>query len=117
VSVLVVDDDDDTRDMLGVILAGYSIATACHGREALSLLQSIRPEMILLDIQMPVMDGAEFREAQRRIPELISIPTVVMTGSREEPTLDVGIAATLTKPFGRNALLQIVERHCHPPVT
>src|SRR5688572_22637827 len=103
VSVLVVDDDPDTRDLLTLILehAGYSVATARNGCEALALMQSILPELILLDIQMPVMDGAFFREAQRRNPDLIRIPTAVMTGSKEEPTLDVGVVATLAKPFRR----------------
>ena len=114
VSVLTIDDDADTRDLLGLILtnAGYSVAAADNGREALTVLRSIRPEMILLDIQMPIMDGAEFRQAQRRDPELIRVPTVVMTGSKEEPLLDLSVAETLTKPFRRDDLLAIVARYC-----
>src|SRR5678815_4049235 len=116
VSVLIVDDDADTRELLDVALvrAGYSVATASNGREALAILRTIRPEMILLDIQMPVMDGAEFRQAQRRDQDLIKIPTVVMTGSREEPVLDIAVAETLTKPFRVKDLLAIVGRHCEP---
>src|SRR5690349_12960096 len=93
VSVLVVDDEADTRDLLASLLshAGFTVATAANGLEALAALRAIRPQMILLDIQMPIMDGAVFREAQRRDKELIRIPTVVMTGSKEEPTLDVGV--------------------------
>jgi CheY-like chemotaxis protein len=114
VSVLVVDDDEETRDLLAVMLerAGYSVATACDGLEALAALRSIRPRLILLDIQMPVMNGAEFREAQRRDPELIRIPTVVMTGSKEEPILDVAVVDALAKPFPTSALLQILGRFC-----
>jgi len=114
VSVLIVDDDADTRELLDVALvrAGYSVATASNGREALAILRTIRPEMILLDIQMPVMDGAEFRQAQRRDQDLIKIPTVVMTGSREEPVLDIGVVETLTKPFAVKDLVAIVGSHC-----
>jgi CheY-like chemotaxis protein len=114
VSVLVVDDDPDTCDLLGAVLvrAGYSVVTASNGREALAVLRSIRPEMILLDIQMPLMDGAEFRQAQRRSHDLIKIPTVVMTGSKEEPVLDLAVVETLTKPFRTKELLAIVGRHC-----
>ena len=114
VSVLVIDDDGETRDMLSVMLerAGYSVATACDGLEALAALHSIRPRVILLDIQMPVMNGAEFREAQRRDPELIRIPTIVMTGSKEEPILDVGVVEAMTKPFRTAKLLPLVARFC-----
>jgi CheY-like chemotaxis protein len=114
VSVLIVDDDPDTRDLLCAVLEkeGYSCATAGDGSEALGLMHSILPEMILLDIQMPVMDGEHFREAQRRDRDLIRIPTAVMTGSKEEPTLDVGVVATLVKPFRRRELLALVERLC-----
>lgn len=112
VSILIIDDDAETRDMLVVMLerAGYSVATACDGLEALAALHSILPRMILLDIQMPVMNGAEFRQAQRRDPELIRIPTVVMTGSKEEPVLDVAIVEALAKPFPTRDLLAVVGR-------
>lgn len=114
VSVLVIDDDVETREMLAVMLerAGYSVAIACDGLEALAVLHSVRPRVILLDIQMPVMNGAEFRQAQRRDPELIKIPTIVMTGSKEEPILDVAVITSLTKPFPTTDLLEIVARFC-----
>jgi CheY-like chemotaxis protein len=117
VSVLVIDDDVDTHETLAAILehAGYSVATACNGREALALLGSIQPDMILLDIQMPVMSGPEFRQAQRRDHDLLRIPTVVMTGSKEEPVLDVGVADVLHKPFRAKELLAAVGRYCDPP--
>jgi CheY-like chemotaxis protein len=119
VSVLVVDDDIDTHDMLGVLLAhaGFSVATACNGREALALLSTIRPALILLDIEMPVMNGPEFRQAQRRDRELIQIPTIVMTGSREEPVLDPGIVDVLHKPFRSKQLISMVSRYCEPHIT
>jgi CheY-like chemotaxis protein len=114
VSVLAIDDDPDTRELLGLIVtnAGYSFAEADNGCDALAVLKSIRPQMILLDIQMPVMDGAEFRQAQRRDPDLIRVPTVVMTGSKEEPQLDLSVVETLTKPFRGDELLAIVARYC-----
>ncbi len=117
VSVLVVDDDCDTHDLLDVLLshAGYSVVTASNGREALGLLTSIRPRMILLDVEMPVMTGPEFREVQRRDPDLIRIPTVVMTGSRDEPVLDPAVAEVLRKPFRANQLLALVRRLCGAP--
>lgn len=116
VNVLVIDDDIDTHDMLGVLLAhaGYSVATASNGREALGMLTSIRPAVILLDVEMPVMTGAEFRQEQRRDPDLIRIPTIVMTGSKEEPHLDPGVAEVLHKPFRSAALIAVISRYCAP---
>jgi CheY-like chemotaxis protein len=114
VNVLVVDDDLDTRQLIATIIgkAGYTVATASSGREALQLLQSMRPELILLDIQMPDLDGAQFREQQRRNRDWIRIPTVVVTGSREEPQLDVGISATLHKPVRAKEFLSLARRYC-----
>ncbi len=116
VSVLIIDDDIDTHEMLSVILAhaGYSVETACNGREGLATLTAIRPALILLDIEMPVMNGSEFRQAQRRDKDLIRIPTVVMTGSREEPVLDPGVLEVLRKPFRSKQLIGIISRYCAP---
>jgi len=114
VSVLVVDDDDEARDMLASVLAneGYIIATAADGLEALELLESILPELILLDVQMPRCDGAQFRQAQRRNRDWIRIPTVVMTGVEEEPVLDVGVELALRKPIRRHDVLALAARYC-----
>ena len=116
ISVLIVDDDIDTHDMLSVLLAhaGYSVATAGNGQEALCMLTSIRPAVILLDVEMPVMTGAQFREAQRRDNVLVRIPTIVMTGSKEEPQLDPGIAEVLHKPFRSKQLIAAIGRYCTP---
>jgi CheY-like chemotaxis protein len=113
VSVLVVDDDNDTRDALSELLerAGYTVATAANGAEALAFLHAGRPELILLDVCMPEMDGATFRQYQRRNPEWLRIPTVVMTGAYEEPFLDLALAEALRKPVRAEQVLAIVARH------
>jgi CheY-like chemotaxis protein len=113
-----VDDDLDTREIIHDLLAGegYSVISAADGREALALLEVFRPALILLDVQMPVMNGAEFREAQRRDRVLIRIPTVVISGAAPDPLLDLAIDETLTKPVHRADLCHLVERYCGPPV-
>ncbi|CAN5753085.1 N/A [soil metagenome] len=100
-TVLLVDDDNDTVELLAMVLerAGYRVLHAANGQEALLLLTQEIPALILLDIEMPVMTGQQFREQQRRDSELVRIPTIVMTGSREEPVLDVAVRAVLHKPF------------------
>lgn len=117
VSVLVVEDEQDTRDLLALVVsrAGYSVRTAENGQEALDMLQTIRPSLILLDVQMPVMDGAEFRQAMRRDRSLLSIPTVVLTGAAVEPMLDIAVDEALRKPVKSADLLAIVRRHCGDP--
>jgi CheY-like chemotaxis protein len=112
--VLLIDDEDETRDMLGELLrrAGYLVVTARNGVEALEVLQTVRPSLIVLDLQMPIMDGYSFREAQRRTPALITIPTVVLTGTDYEPMLDPAFAESLRKRVSCSRLLQAIERHC-----
>ena len=116
VSVLLVDDDEDTHALLACVLerAGYSVETAGNGREALTLLDQIRPSVILLDIEMPVMNGAEFRQRQRQDRDLIRIPTIVMTGSRMEAMLDPAVENVLRKPFTTPKLLAAVAPYCTP---
>jgi CheY-like chemotaxis protein len=114
--VLIVDDDPEVRDMMDAVFtnAGYEVITASDGEEALELLRSIRPALIFLDINMPRLDGAEFRQAQRRDRDWIRIPTVVMTGAAHEPVLDLAVKETVRKPVNKGELLAIVERHCIP---
>jgi CheY-like chemotaxis protein len=119
VSVLVVDDDFDIRDLLIEILqdAGFSVVTASQGSEALTLLRTVRPDVILLDVNMPVMNGFEFRRAQRRDPTLRVIPTVVMTAVDLEQDRLAELAAdgALGKPISLPDLLSVVERYCTRP--
>lgn len=112
--VLIIDDDDDVRELLSLVLrkCGYSVETAADGQEALERLASVQPDLIFLDLQMPVMNGAEFRQRQRQDRELIKIPTVVMTGSGWESQLDPAIRATLRKPTRNHEVMAIVRQYC-----
>lgn len=113
--MLVIDDDPEARDMLAAIVekAGYTVTTASNGGEGLDVLRTTPPELIFLDVCMPIVDGHQFRQEQRRHREWLKIPTVVMTGIDDEPMLDVAVEATLRKPVRARDLLAIVARHCH----
>jgi CheY-like chemotaxis protein len=115
-SVLIVEDDAATRDALSLILEdeGFRVTTAANGREAFDLLQgSYRPELILLDLMMPVMDGWQFRDFQRRHPSLESIPVVVLSadGNVRQKARAIGAAGFLQKPVEIEDLLGTLQRY------
>jgi CheY-like chemotaxis protein len=114
--VLVVEDDEDIRDVLATILheSGYTVIIARNGEEALQHLRSGtgRPCVILLDLWMPVMDGWQFREEQRKDAALAGIPVVTLSGDHEAQALDT--AAWLSKPVQFNQLVSTVGRFCEP---
>jgi CheY-like chemotaxis protein len=113
---LVIEDDEDTRDVLTMLLTvlGFEVREAKNGKEALDTLATWRPDLIVLDLMMPVMNGWAFRAEQRRIPEVRDIPVVVLSARappfRPEDGLDV--AELLPKPFELDSFLSAVARHC-----
>jgi CheY-like chemotaxis protein len=102
--ILIVDDDADTREGLSLAIeaAGYSVHTARDGIEALKMLRHYRPDVILLDLVMPTMDGWTFRMQQLRDPELADIPVVVLAGRHE--AMDRSSPRLGSAPKGRDVL-------------
>jgi DNA-binding response OmpR family regulator len=84
-AILLVEDDTSLREALADALSaeGFEVRSAANGRDALAVLQRWRPELILLDLLMPQMDGQHFRAEQRRIPALAAIPVIVLTAASE----------------------------------
>lgn len=85
--ILVIDDSTDNQDLLKLLLIdkGYDVYCVSNGSEALSLLSELSdlPDLILLDAQMPVMDGYQFRRVQSRNDRIKDIPVVVMTAETD----------------------------------
>jgi len=79
--VLLVEDDAETRQMMARTLekAGWSVSQAGNGQEALDIMDTMQPRLILLDLMMPVMDGFNFLAAMREKPEWRHIPVIVVT--------------------------------------
>lgn len=121
-SVLVIEDDEEIRDLLAQLLAeeGFAVSTACDGRQALDQLRGNArpPELIVLDLMMPTMDGWQFRAAQLDDPKLRNIPVVVLTALAPAETARRAIDAAriLHKPIDLTELLDVVE-HVRSPET
>jgi CheY-like chemotaxis protein len=112
--VLVVDDDAEIRELLRVALTadGYDVATCPDGREALHYLRSHAETcIILLDLLLPVMDGAQFRAAQLRDRSLAWIPLVVMSAAVDAEGLARGIGARrlVRKPLNLDEVRQALR--------
>ena len=112
--VLIVDDDPDIRDALGECLRyeGYEVHAAADGRAALDQLEAgKRPDVILLDLMMPVLNGFDVLNALKSRPDWETIPVVVVSAHRsaEEGALP-GSVAFLRKPVNMDRLIAAVER-------
>jgi CheY-like chemotaxis protein len=108
--VLLVEDDALVRGAMKMVLEweGYRVSCAGNGREALDLLHGgERPALILLDLQMPVLDGWEFRREQGRDPALAPIPVVVVSAADAKGSPEA--AAHVRKPFQPEELLQTMR--------
>jgi CheY-like chemotaxis protein len=114
--ILIVEDDADLSEMIAQLLAveGFRAETAVNGEEALAYLDHGRPDLILLDLMMPVMDGWEFRRRQQANPALADVPVVVMSALDAKRAGGVSAAAVLTKPIDFDRLLELVRRYCLP---
>lgn len=118
--VLVVEDDEDMRQIELQLLEyhGWPAYAACDGVEGLAALKKHRPSLILLDLAMPRMDGIEFRNRQRQLPDrrLANVPVVLVSAVADAPhyksTLDA--ADVLVKPFEADHLLKAVESYVRP---
>ncbi len=116
---MVVEDDREIQQALCSVLReeGYDVSSASNGREAISqLVAGRRPGVILLDVIMPVMGGADFRQAQLRDPGLKDIPVFVLTaeGAIHDIARALGAAAAFAKPFDLDALLDAIQQVMPP---
>ena len=110
--VLVVDDDPDIRELVRELLerAGYQVSSAAGGRDGLRVLYEMRPDLVLLDVSMPELDGWA---TLARIRDLSEVPVIMLTARTGELEkvrgLKAGADDYVTKPFGRQELLARVE--------
>jgi two-component system cell cycle response regulator DivK len=115
--ILVVEDQEDNRQILRDLLgnAGYELIEAADGEQALAAYAKRRPDLILMDIQLPIMDGYETTRRIRADPESKAIPIIAVTSyalvGDEDKALAAGCNDYVTKPYSPRALLAKVQQH------
>lgn len=115
--ILVVEDDEDTRSAVECVLmsAGYEVDTAENGLEGLDRLHGLynyeKPDLVLLDMRMPVLDGWKFVQAKNSDQLVRGIPVIVLTGmqDKENGCSIVNTTRIMHKPVSAEALLEAVD--------
>ena len=113
--VLVVDDSDDIREMVRFILdtSGYRVAVAENGLEAVQMAQTESPNLILMDLSMPVLDGFGAARGIRGMTEMADVPIIAVsahnTRDHRAKAFDVGFNDFLTKPIDFIHLVQLIH--------
>ncbi|UQY34076.1 response regulator [Pseudomonas fulva] len=117
-TILIVDDEYLIADILGYAMEdeGYMVVKASNGRRGLEVLDRERPELVITDFMMPVMDGLEFARAIRARPGSADLPIILMSGAqasigRASPEL---FAAVFDKPFDINQVIAKVKELIGP---
>lgn len=111
--VLIVDDEPDILECLSeaLELEGFPVTPARNGDDALRLLETVRPSLVLLDLNMPKMDGHEFLKHVRNNVQWASLPVVVMSAGKSSSP---GATAFLQKPCDITTVLKYVAQYCEP---
>ena len=112
--ILIVDDEQGFRDGVADLLSmeGYRVTVARNAVEAVSLLPEFKPQVILLDLRMPLLDGESFLRGIRGLPASRDVPVVLISAKEELPAIAsrYGAAGYLSKPFEAPQLLSLLER-------
>jgi two-component system cell cycle response regulator DivK len=115
--VLIVEDQDDLRDILRLALegAGYTVFEAANGRQGVEMVAAKRPDLVLMDIQMPVLDGYDATREIKASPDLSQTPVIAISSyamkGDEEKARAAGCDDYVTKPYSPRALLAKVRQH------
>jgi two-component system, cell cycle response regulator DivK len=116
-TILVVDDNDNNREVYTALLehCGYSVIEAADGRQGVQCARATHPDLILMDLSMPVMDGLEATTLLKQDVTTCDIPVIAVTAHDDSGTmsraLEAGMVSYLTKPIAPRKLLEEVERH------
>ena len=115
--ILVVDDEPTIVRLMEFILArqGHEMLIAVNGEEALQKIREHQPDLVLLDIMMPRIDGYAVAQQLRSDPETARLPIIMLSAKAQEEDIrrgqEVGVDAYVTKPFSPEHLVQVVTEH------
>jgi CheY-like chemotaxis protein len=114
-TILIVDDEEDVVKVTTFRLKslGYNVAVGVNGQEALNLIKEKRPDLVLLDLRLPVMDGRDVCKAVKADPELEDIPIVMFTASTQQISVqakEAGADGFLVKPFEQEQLIAVLDK-------
>ncbi len=123
--ILIIDDDDKNRKLLRVVLQsnGYETIEAENGEDGIKLAKEKNPSLILMDVQMPVMDGITAMKILKSEKAMAGIPTIALTSyamkGDKERFLEAGFDGYISKPVDINDLMKAIEPlskvpNCHP---
>lgn len=115
--ILVVDDEPDIQTVAGLALedvAGFEVAVCGSGQEALDMAPTFQPDLILLDVMMPKMDGLQTLRAMRDVPDLAAIPVIYLTAKVQHEEIssykEHGAIDVIAKPFDPMELGNTIRR-------
>ena len=115
--ILVVDDEPTIVRLMEFILArqGHEMIVAVNGEEALEKIKSQHPDLVLLDIMMPRIDGYEVAQRLRADPATAELPIIMLSAKAQDEDIrkgvEVGVDEYITKPFTPDHLVQVVAKH------
>ncbi len=114
--ILIAEDEPDIRDLIAFTLrfAGYEVVTAANGKEAVELAPKEMPDLILMDVRMPIMTGYDACKLFKADPALKHVPVVFLSAKGQESEIQAGLEAGaeeyLLKPFGPSELTESIRR-------
>jgi CheY-like chemotaxis protein len=114
--ILIVDDSEMIRDLIKILLSdyGYTISLAANGRQAWDMLQTNSFDCVVLDLNMPEMDGVQVLEHIRANPKTKELPVVVVTANdyaeRQREAVNAGANHVMTKPFNNKELVLTISQ-------
>jgi CheY-like chemotaxis protein len=120
VRILIAEDYEDNRELLRVLLssANYTVHETSNGQQCLEMARVLRPDLIMVDLSMPVLDGWELRRELGQHPDTANIPCVAVTALGEhdrQRALAAGFNGYLSKPFRSSELFDLVKSLVKPP--
>lgn len=113
--VAIIEDDSEFRNMLRELLEEerYRVVAMANGAEALETLRGeTMPDVILLDVSMPIMDGFDFLRHRNADPRLATVPVVLVTNAKPHERPTVGVSDVVRKPIDIDEILFAIKRYC-----